>query len=62
VHRGLGAPRGGGERLGDVRRRADVRVAAPEVDERLSLGSRGGRDAREQAREVLLRQAFDSLR
>jgi hypothetical protein len=50
------------ERLDDVRGRADLRVAAPEVDERLALGGRGLGDAREELGEVLLGKPLDPPR
>src|SRR5207247_4166520 len=58
----VGAAGGRGERLDDVRRRREVRVAATEVGERLAVerGRRG--DPREQRREVLLRQPVESMR
>ena len=50
------------ERVDHVLRRPDLGVPAPEVDERLSLERRVPRDLGEQRREVLLREALDSIR
>ena len=50
------------ERLDHVRRRAGLRVPAPEIDESLSVGSRCRGDARKQRPEVLLGQPLDSRR
>ncbi len=48
------------ERLDDVRRRPDLRVAAPEIDDgRAAVGRRGG-DAGEQRAEVLLGQPVEA--
>ena len=52
--------RGAVERLGNVRRWADVGIAAAEVDERLAAARRGRSDAREQRGEVLLRKPVES--
>src|SRR5207244_3060499 len=46
----------------DVLRRADLRVPAPEVDERLSLGGRRHGDAGQERHEVLLRQPLNPFR
>ena len=50
------------ERLDHVRRRAGLRVPAPEIDERLAVRGCGRGDAREQRPEVLLGQPLDSRR
>jgi beta-glucuronidase len=46
-------------RLDHVHRRPDLRVPAPEIDERLPLAPRLLRDAREQRGEVLLRKPLE---
>jgi DNA-binding transcriptional MerR regulator len=46
---------------GDVRRRADLRIAATEVDDRLALGRGRFRDPLQEVGEVLLRQPFQAL-
>ena len=51
-----------GEPLDDVGRRADLRVAAPEVERRLASGRARGGDACEQRREVLLGQPLEPSR
>ena len=54
-------PRGGlRERLDDVRGRADLRVAAAEVDDRRPAVGRRGGDAAEQRAEVLLGQPVEA--
>ena len=58
--RGLLA-RGLDEGVDDVRRRRDVGIAAAEIDQRLAGLGRHGCDAREQRREVLLRERFDPV-
>jgi hypothetical protein len=50
------------QRRDHVPRRPDLRVPAPEVDERLSFESRVPRDLREERREVLLREPIEELR
>ena len=49
------------ERFGDVRRRPELGVPAPQVDERRSFLGRGGGDAPEERDEVLLRQPFQAF-
>src|SRR5207302_7943685 len=50
-----------GQRTDDVVWRTDLRIAAAEIDERLStLGGRNG-DARQQRREVLLGESLETL-
>ena len=60
VHAGVEGCRA--KRLDDVRRRAGLGVAAPEVEDRRPAVSRGRRDARQQVHEVLLRKALEALR
>ena len=57
-----GVARAALERLDDVRGRADVGVAAPEVDEGLAVLGRSLGDAPEQPSEVLLREALEAGR
>ena len=59
--RGL-QPGGLAERLHDVGGRPGLRVAPPEVDERLALDRRMLYDPREQPAEVLLGKSFDPRR
>jgi hypothetical protein len=58
---GVRPARGGRKRLDDVRRRANLGVAAAEVDERRPLAACGGRDLGEQGGEVLLGQPVEPL-
>jgi hypothetical protein len=51
-----------GERLDHVRRRPRLGIPAPEIDERLPIGSRRHNDASEQGLEVLLRKPVTSPR
>ena len=55
-------PRRAVERLRDMRRRPDVGIAAPEVDQRLAVARRRGGDPREERGEVLLGQAHEPPR
>ena len=50
------------ERVDHVLRRPDLRVPAPEVDERLPLERRVPGNLSQQRREVLLRKPFDAVR
>ncbi len=59
--RGLVA-RGLDECVDDVRGRRDIGIAAAEIDQRLARLGRHGGDAREERREVLLGEPFDSVR
>ena len=56
----VGPPGGLRERLDDVGGRTDLRIAAPEVDDRRAAVGRGGRDASEQRTEVLLGQPVEA--
>jgi hypothetical protein len=51
-----------GERVDHVLRRPDLRVPPPEIDERLPFERRVLRNARQQRREVLLREPFQPVR
>ena len=56
----VGASRRVDERLDDVRRRSELWVAAPEVDQRRAVGGCGGSYAAEQRDEVLRRKPLEA--